>query len=63
VTTGLISDALAPTYGINSLRYAMVIVGLVGTTAIPMFYMASRYLPGDLARGHGVSAQTGANRP
>ena len=55
LTTGLISDALAPTYGINSLRYAMVIVGLVGTLAIPMFYIASRYLPGDLARGHGVN--------
>ena len=59
LTTGLISDALAPTYGINSLRYAMVIVGLIGTTAIPMFYIASRYLPGDLARGHGVSQANG----
>lgn len=52
LTTGLISDALQPEFGIDSLRYAMVIVSLIGTLAIPMFYMAGRHLPGDLARGH-----------
>jgi MFS family permease len=56
LTTGLLSDALAADYGINSLRYAMVIVSLIGTLAIPMFYIASRYLLGDLARGHGAQA-------
>ena len=51
LTTGLISDALLDTYGVNSLRYAMVIVTLVGATAIPLYYAASRYLLEDLAQG------------
>ncbi len=51
LATGLISDALADSYGINSLRYAMVIVTLVGAIAIPLYYAASRYLLEDLAWG------------
>jgi predicted MFS family arabinose efflux permease len=51
LATGLISDALAASYGVNSLRYAMVIVSLIGTAAIPLYYAASRYLEDDLAQG------------
>ncbi|NND68996.1 MAG: MFS transporter, partial [Halioglobus sp.] len=50
LSTGLISDALAPEYGVNSLRYAMVAVSLIGTLSAVMFYMASRYVLDDLKR-------------
>lgn len=51
LTTGLISDALAADYGVNSLRYAMVIVSLIGTVSAVLFYLASRHLPAELERG------------
>ncbi len=51
LSTGLISDALQPQYGVDSLRYAMVIVSLIGLVAPLLFYMASRYLPQDLEQG------------
>jgi len=51
LSTGLISDALAPEYGVNSLRYAMVTVSVIGTISALMFYIASRYVNDDLARG------------
>jgi MFS family permease len=53
VTTGIISDLLAADYGINSLRYAMVIVSLIGSLAVPLFWLAAHYLPGDLEKGYG----------
>ncbi|GAB5451674.1 MAG: MFS transporter [Halioglobus sp.] len=56
LATGLLSDALAARYGIDSLRYAMVVVSLVGTSSALLFYIASRYLPGDLARGAAVES-------
>ena len=51
LTTGLVSDWLSADYGANSLRYAMVIVSLIGSVSIPLFFLAAHYLPGDLARG------------
>ena len=56
LTTGLISDALAADYGVNSLRYAMVIVSLIGTCSALLFYAASRYLHADLEKGKNLSA-------
>jgi hypothetical protein len=50
LTTGLISDALSSSYGVDSLRYAMVIVSIIGTTSGLFFYLASRHLPQDLER-------------
>ncbi len=50
LTTGLISDALSAEYGVDSLRYAMVIVSLIGSTSALLFYAASRYLPDELKR-------------
>ncbi len=50
LTTGLLSDMLAAQYGVNSLRYAMCIVSLIGTFSAIFFYAASRYLPEELAR-------------
>lgn len=51
LSTGLISDALQADYGINSLRYAMVLVSIIGLMAPVLFYVGSRYLLDDLKRG------------
>lgn len=48
--TGLMSDLLAPRYGDQSLRYAMVISAMTGLLAVGLLYLASRRLPADLAR-------------
>ncbi|PLW82841.1 MFS transporter [Kineobactrum sediminis] len=48
--TGLMSDLLAPQYGEDSLRYAMVISSMLGLVAIAMFYIGARKLPADLAK-------------
>ncbi len=50
--TGLLSDLLQPTYGDDSLRYAMVATALVGTLAMLLFYLGARRLPQDLARAN-----------
>jgi predicted MFS family arabinose efflux permease len=46
---GIVSDALAPSYGQESLRYALLIVGLVNAWAAVHFFLAGRTLPEDLA--------------
>jgi predicted MFS family arabinose efflux permease len=48
--TGLMSDLLAPHYGDNSLRYAMVISSMAGLIAIVMFWIGAKKLPTDLAK-------------
>ena len=48
--TGLASDLLAPRFGTDSLRYAMVLASLFGLVAIGLFFFAARRLPEDLAR-------------
>jgi len=47
---GVASDALAPRFGQESLRYALFAVGLVNLWAATHFYLAGRTLPEDLAR-------------
>ncbi len=48
--TGLMSDLLAPRFGVLSLRYAMVISTMAGLVAIALFYAAAKRLPEDLAK-------------
>lgn len=48
--TGLMSDLLAPRYGDNSLRYAMVISSMAALIAIVMFWIGAKKLPADLAK-------------
>lgn len=48
--TGLTSDLLAPRFGDQSLRYAMVLASMTALVAILMFYLGARRLPADLAR-------------
>ncbi|HEY7775666.1 MAG TPA: MFS transporter [Kineobactrum sp.] len=48
--TGLMSDLLAPQYGDDSLRYAMVISSMLALVAIALFYVGARKLPADLAK-------------
>jgi hypothetical protein len=51
VTAGLLSDWLTGIYGPDGLRYAMLIVSMVGLPGILLFYLAARRLPADLATG------------
>lgn len=48
--TGLLSDILLPSYGVESLRYAMLATLQVSLLAIVMFAMAAKHLPADLAK-------------
>lgn len=48
LSTGMISDALAPTLGADSLRYAIAVVSLMGLLSMGCFYGAAAKLPKDL---------------
>lgn len=50
LTTGLLSDLYAPRFGVDSLRYAMLTVGVLGSPAVVLYLLAARHLPADLAR-------------
>jgi predicted MFS family arabinose efflux permease len=50
LTVGLLSDYYAGDAGVNSLRYAMLTVCVLGSPAILLFVLAARRLPADLAR-------------
>jgi MFS family permease len=56
LTTGLLSDLYLPHFGEDSLRYAMLTVGLMGSFAVVFFLLAARHLPADLARSAAHSA-------
>ena len=48
---GILSDALAANYGVDSLRYSLLIIGAVASPwAAWHFYLAGRSIDGDLAR-------------
>lgn len=49
LTAGFLSDWLTGIYGPDGLRYAMLIVGMVGMVGIGMFVMAGKHLLADLA--------------
>jgi predicted MFS family arabinose efflux permease len=48
LTTGFLSDWLSGIYGADGLRYAMLLVGLVGLLGVGMFFMAAKHLRADL---------------
>lgn len=50
VVVGMISDALAPSIGAESLRYALLFVPVVAILSGIGFLMANRALPGELAQ-------------
>ncbi|MFT6366640.1 MAG: putative MFS family arabinose efflux permease [Halioglobus sp.] len=50
VTVGLLSDWLTGIYGSDGLRYAMLLVGIVGILSIAMFFMAGKHLRADMAK-------------
>lgn len=50
LTAGFLSDWLTGIYGADGLRYAMLLVGLVGLLGIAMFVMAGKHLRSDLQR-------------
>ena len=48
LTAGLLSDYFTASYGDDGLRYAMLVVGLIGGIGILMFVLGARALPRDL---------------
>jgi predicted MFS family arabinose efflux permease len=56
LTVGLLSDFYAGYFGDDSLRYAMLTVGVLSAPAIVLFLLAARHLPGDLAKRPGAAA-------
>ncbi|MGB5324199.1 MAG: hypothetical protein WBN40_02080, partial [Pseudomonadales bacterium] len=50
LTAGVLSDWFSQSYGSDGLRYAMLVVGMVGGLAVVMFMLAARHLPKDLQR-------------
>lgn len=50
LVAGRISDSLLPTYGVHSLRYALVIVGVVNVWAAAHYLWGARTLRADLAK-------------
>jgi len=61
--TGLLSDFLQPTFGDESLRYAMTITALMAGVALLMFYLAARQLPKDLAMARASSPAASGQTP
>jgi predicted MFS family arabinose efflux permease len=50
LTAGLLSDYFTGIYGVDGLRYAMLVIGVCGVPGIFLFYLAAKNLPADLAR-------------
>ncbi len=50
LAVGLLSDCYVAYFGDESLRYAMLTVGMLGSPAVVLFLLAARHLPADLAR-------------
>ncbi|HEY0106513.1 MAG TPA: MFS transporter [Rhizomicrobium sp.] len=55
---GLESDLLRPTFGADSIRWAMLSTAVTWLLAAWCFYRASRHLKGELARAHAPKAPT-----
>ncbi len=51
LVVGMISDALAPAYGSESLRYSLGIVSLINLVSATLFILAARKLLSDLRKG------------
>lgn len=49
LTVGVLSDLYLPHFGEDSLRYAMLTVGLLSSPAILLFFLAGRHLETDMA--------------
>jgi predicted MFS family arabinose efflux permease len=54
---GILSDLYRPRFGAESLRYALLSVTLIWVWSAIHFWMASRTLPGDIARAQALNAQ------
>ena len=56
LTVGLLSDFYGAYFGDDSLRYAMLTVGVLGSPAVVLFMLAARHLPADLARSEEMAS-------
>ncbi len=50
---GFLNDYLSPQFGIEAIRYSLLVVGVLGGVASVFFYLASRSLPEDLRAARG----------
>jgi predicted MFS family arabinose efflux permease len=48
LTVGVLSDFFSARYGDDGLRYAMLVVGIIGSLGVVMFLLAAKNLPRDL---------------
>ena len=48
LAVGIMSDLLSSTYGVDSLRYAISWVSLVGLASVALFFFGAKYLPEDM---------------
>ncbi|MEH6586150.1 MAG: MFS transporter [Halioglobus sp.] len=55
LTVGVLSDLYLPHFGEDSLRYAMLTVGLLSSPAILLFFLAGRHLETDMATARRAS--------
>jgi MFS family permease len=55
IMVGRVSDWLMPGYGADSLRYAIVIVGMTGLWAAVHYMLGARHLRGELARAEAAA--------
>jgi MFS family permease len=53
---GAFSDALTPTFGVDSLRWALMSTGITWIISAAMYWFASRHLTADLAKAHAPEA-------
>lgn len=56
LVAGILSDYFTAQYGSDGLRYAMIVVATMATLSVPMFWLAARRLPEDLAASERLAA-------
>ncbi len=56
LTAGILSDFYLQFFGEDSLRYAMLTVGILGSPAILLYWLAAKHLPADLEKSKAHAA-------
>ena len=59
LTAGLLSDVFTESFGADGLRYAMIVVAMIASLGVLMFFLAARSLPEDLERSRARAEANG----
>ncbi len=59
LTAGLLSDVFTESFGADGLRYAMIVVAMIASLGVLMFFLAARSLPADLERSRARAEANG----